>query len=74
MFLLNKNVLIHLVILRWFVLGVCLVRPFTVIRYIAPLQRLVSGGTFCPPSDVYVRSSLCLSLYFNKTQNTKVLE
>ena len=31
------------------------------------LLRLVSRGTLCPPSDVYVRSFLCSLLYFNKT-------
>ena len=68
MFLLNKNLLNNLVILRcmlWsgsgkiflllvlillsYIVGVGLVRPFTVIRYIAPLQRLVSGGHSLSP-------------------------
>ena len=31
-----------------YVVGMPLVRPFTVIRYIAPLQRLVSIGTLRP--------------------------
>ena len=36
-------------------------------KYIAPLLQLARGGILHPPSDVYVRSFLCLTSYFNKT-------
>ena len=31
------------------------------------LLRLARGGALCPPSDDWVRSFLCIILYFNKT-------
>ena len=44
-----------------YVVGVGLVKVYKA------LLRLVSGGTLCPPSDVYIRSFLRPLSYFNKT-------
>ena len=69
-----------------YIVGVGLVRPlqpwnFLLIycnnhlkTYIAPLLRLGGGGALHPPSDVYVRSFLCLFFTLIKLCYTKSLE
>ena len=93
MFLLNKNLLNNLVILRcmlWsesgkiflllvlillsYIVGVGLVRPFTVIRYIAPLQRIGSRALSVP---LFMYMSEAFSVPFctsRKLCYTKALE